>query len=31
MDIERLMLLNWGIGEDSWGSLGMQRDLTDQS
>ena len=26
--IEELMLLNWGVGEDSWESLGLQGDPT---
>ena len=28
---EELMLLNCGVGEDSWKSLGQQRDQTNQS
>ena len=28
---EELMLLNCGVGEDSWESLGLQRDQTSQS
>ena len=28
---EELMLLNCGVGEDSWETLGLQRDLTSQS
>ena len=29
--VQELMLLNCGIGEDSWESLGQQRDQTSQS
>ena len=28
LSAEELMLLNWGVGEDSWGSLGLQGDPT---
>ena len=28
---EELVLLNCGVGEDSWESLGLQRDKTSQS
>ena len=28
---EELMLLNCGVGEDSWGSLGLKGDQTNQS
>ena len=31
MSTEELMLLNCGLGEDSWESLGLQGDLTSQS
>ena len=29
--LKELMLLNYGVGEDSWESLGLQGDLTSQS
>ena len=28
LSTKELMLLNWGVGEDSWASLGLQGDLT---
>ena len=28
---QELMLSNWGVGEDSWESLGLQGDQTSQS
>ena len=31
LNTEGLMLLNCGIGEDSWESLGLQGDQTSQS
>ena len=31
LSTEKLMLLNCGIGEDSWESLGLQGDLTSPS
>ena len=31
LSIKELMLLNCGVGEDSWESLGLQRDQTSQS
>ena len=31
LSAEELMLLNCGVGEDSWGSLGLQGDQTSQS
>ena len=31
LSAEELMLLNCSVGEDSWGSLGLQGDLTSQS
>ena len=31
MSDEELMFLNCGVGEDSWGSLGLQGDQTSQS
>ena len=30
-EYQRMMLLNYGIGEDSWKSLGLQGDITSQS
>ena len=30
-EAKELMLLNCGVGEDSWESLGLQRDQTSQS
>ena len=31
LSTEELMLLNCGVGEDSWGSLGLQEDPTNKS
>ena len=31
LSVEELMLFNCGVGEDSWESLGLQRDQTSQS
>ena len=30
LSAEELMLLNWGVGEDTWASLGLQGDTTSQ-